>query len=184
MTQLTEPLPQDLRNRSFRALNCEGWDFSGRDIRGCDFRNANLKGADFSHAIAGASLKQKVRNLSIAIALILGSIAAFVGSFAFIFAFVFAIVGTGVGIFQFLGVRINAIFIAALVASVIAIFDAIIFVLVGAIILSSVFEVRLSDLHRGFQNNCGTDFRNANLTDANFSHVILDHCRFIQDVKD
>jgi hypothetical protein len=178
MMQLTEPLPQDLRNRSFRALNCEGWDFSGRDIRGCDFRNANLKGANFSHAIAGRSLQQKFRNLLIAIALIAGAIAAWVGSFAFVFAFVFAIVGTGVGFFQFLGVTINAVLIAALIAGVIAIVDAVVFVFVGALILSSIFEIRLSDVSRGFHNDLGTDFRDANLTETDFSHVILSHCHF------
>ena len=39
-------------------MNCEGLDFSGRDIRGCDFSNAKLNGTNFSKAIAGRSEKQ------------------------------------------------------------------------------------------------------------------------------
>ncbi len=49
----TSPLPQDLRNWSFRDKDCEGWDFSGRDLRGCNFSNAKLAGADFSNVITG-----------------------------------------------------------------------------------------------------------------------------------
>ncbi len=55
---MTHSLPQDLRNKSFRGKNCEGWDFSGRDISGCDFRNARLDGANFRNAITGQTRKK------------------------------------------------------------------------------------------------------------------------------
>jgi uncharacterized protein YjbI with pentapeptide repeats len=55
---ILQPLPQDLRNCSFRKMNCEGWDFAGRDIRGCDFRNTRLNGASFRGTIAGRSQRQ------------------------------------------------------------------------------------------------------------------------------
>lgn len=181
---LVPPLPQDLRDVSFRDLDCEGWDFSGRDIRGCDFRNANLKLANFSHAIAGRSFGQKVRNFSIAIVFVVGAIGAFVGSFLFIFAFVFAIVGASVGFFKFLGVMIDVVLVATWVAGVVAIVDSIVFIFVGTLILSSVFEMKLSDVAQGFRNDFGTDFRYANLTDTNFSDVILSHCKFTNDVCD
>ena len=63
---ITQPLPQNLRNQSFKGMNCEGWDFAGRDIRGCDFSNAKLNGATFSKVIAGRSRKQIIINLLIA----------------------------------------------------------------------------------------------------------------------
>jgi len=93
---LTQPLPQDLRNQSFKGMNCEGWDFAGRDIRGCNFSNAKLKSADFSKATAGRSQKQIIISLLVAgvdagvVAIIFAGAGAFVGAFSFrdIFAFV------------------------------------------------------------------------------------------------
>jgi uncharacterized protein YjbI with pentapeptide repeats len=181
MTQLPEPQPQDLRNRSFRGMNCEGGDFSGRDIRGCDFRSANLKGANFRGAIAGRSMKQKVQTGLLTIVFIIATIGIFLFSFAFVFEFVFAIVGAGVGLVQFAGVAINAVLIASVIAAVIAVFDSVIFVFVGAIILSLVFEFKLDEGFRGLEAMAGTDFRNADLTDANFSDAVLNHCKFTRE---
>lgn len=182
MAQFTEPLPKDLRNGSFRGLNCEGWDFSGRDIRGCDFRAANLKGANFKGAIAGRSNQQIVRAIFAAIGLIGAVVTIFFASFAFVFAFVFAIVGAGVGLVQFAGVAINAVWVAAIIAFGIAVFDAVIFVFVAAIILSSVFGLRLGEGFLGLgtmlEMLLGTDFRGADLTDTDFSHAVLNHCKF------
>ena len=62
---ITQPLPQDLRNWSFKGMQCEGWDFAGRDIRGCDFSNAKLNGANFTRVIAGRSQKQIIISLLI-----------------------------------------------------------------------------------------------------------------------
>jgi uncharacterized protein YjbI with pentapeptide repeats len=55
---IAQPLPMDLRNWSFRGLNCQGWDFEGRDIRGCDFGSAYLYKANFSQCTTGRTLKQ------------------------------------------------------------------------------------------------------------------------------
>jgi hypothetical protein len=73
--QLVPPLPPDLQNRSFKGMNCAGWDFSGRDIRGCDFRDSNLSAADFTGCYAGRSPRQIYRDrVGISIGLILGVI--------------------------------------------------------------------------------------------------------------
>ena len=60
---ITQPLPQDIRDWSFRGMNCEGWDFSGRDIRGCDFRNIKLSDANFNGSITGRSQRQDHESL-------------------------------------------------------------------------------------------------------------------------
>jgi hypothetical protein len=67
---IAQPLPHDLRNWSFKGMNCEGWDFSGCDIRGCDFSRAKLAGADFSSVIAGRSQEQRVGDIKFAILLL------------------------------------------------------------------------------------------------------------------
>jgi hypothetical protein len=76
---LVPPLPQDLQNRSFKGLDCAGWDFSGRDIRGCDFRKSNLRDADFTGVHAGRTQQQINREkIGIPIGLILGVVFAIV----------------------------------------------------------------------------------------------------------
>jgi Pentapeptide repeats (8 copies) len=70
---LVPPLPQDLQNRSFKGMDCAGWDFSGRDIRGCDFRKSNLSDADFTGVHTGRTQQQINREtIGIPIGLILG----------------------------------------------------------------------------------------------------------------
>ena len=61
----------DIRDWSFRGLDCQGWDFSGRDIRGCDFRNAKLNTANFTRVISGRTTKQQIRDVIIVVAFIL-----------------------------------------------------------------------------------------------------------------
>jgi Pentapeptide repeats (8 copies) len=76
---LVPPLPQDLQNRSFKGMNCAGWDFSGRDIRGCDFRKSNLSDADFTGVHTGRTNQQINREkIGIPIGLILGVVFAIV----------------------------------------------------------------------------------------------------------
>ena len=62
---IAQPLPTNIRNWSFRGLDCAGWDFSGRDIRGCDFSRAQLQGANFSRVTAGRSREQVIREILI-----------------------------------------------------------------------------------------------------------------------
>jgi Pentapeptide repeats (8 copies) len=70
---LVPPLPQDLQNRSFKGMDCAGWDFSGRDIRGCDFRKSNLRDADFTGVHTGRTKQQINREkIGIPIGVILG----------------------------------------------------------------------------------------------------------------
>jgi Pentapeptide repeats (8 copies) len=112
---ISQPLPMDIRNWSFRGLDCEGWDFEGRDIRGCDFRNANLNNTNFSRSLTGKSRKQ---NLSDAVSLFLIVIAgAFTGVFAAAMAGAF--LGAFASAFMMVGAVVGAFLSAVSIVSVI-----------------------------------------------------------------
>jgi uncharacterized protein YjbI with pentapeptide repeats len=118
-----ELLPFDLRNRSFRGLDCEGWDFTGRDIRGCDFIKAKLKGANFSQVIAGRSRKQ---NLVTVAGVVIGSVAgsvvgvvAITGVVKDIVAGIVAGTGTNATELLVLSALIGAVAIAGAVAAIV-----------------------------------------------------------------
>jgi Pentapeptide repeats (8 copies) len=68
---ISQPLPIDLRNWSFRGMDCVGWDFEGRDIRGCDFTNARLNQANFKQVVAGRSQKQSILDAVRTVAIVL-----------------------------------------------------------------------------------------------------------------
>jgi uncharacterized protein YjbI with pentapeptide repeats len=172
---IAQPLPQDLRNCSFRGQDCSGWDFSGRDIRGCDFRSAELNGANFQKVIAGRTQKQIA--ISIAVA------------FAAVFAAVFVIVAAAAGT--------SAVAFASAVVSAVsfAVISAVAFAvvvqafsqgrIVEGFILSVVAIVSffffwgcLRDAVREFKNATGTNFTGANLTGTDFSYATLNNCSF------
>jgi uncharacterized protein YjbI with pentapeptide repeats len=116
-----ELLPFDLRNQSFRGLNCEGVDFSGRDIRGCDFIKAKLKDANFSQVIAGRSRKQ---NLVTVAGAVTGSVAgSVIGAVAITGVVTDIVAGTGTGTnateISFLNASIGAVAIAGAVAAIV-----------------------------------------------------------------
>lgn len=116
-----ELLPFDLRNQSFRRLNCEGVDFSGRDIRGCDFIKAKLEGANFSQVIAGRSRKQ---NLVTVTGAVTGSIAgSVIGAVAITGVVTDVVAGTVTGTnateILVLGAFIGAVAIAGAVAAIV-----------------------------------------------------------------
>ncbi|OUC16164.1 MAG: hypothetical protein B0A82_03160 [Alkalinema sp. CACIAM 70d] len=79
---LTQPLPKDLQDLSFRGMDCEGWDFSGRDIRGCDFRNANLKDANFINVVAGRSFEKVIKHIRNIFFLVLLGVVSGISSFS------------------------------------------------------------------------------------------------------
>jgi uncharacterized protein YjbI with pentapeptide repeats len=118
---IAQPLPMDLRNWSFRGLNCEGWNFQGRDIRGCDFRNANLNNANFSRSLTGKSRKQNLSNaVGLFVIIIAGAFtgilaAAITGSFLGAFTSAFIIVGAVVGAF------LSAVSIVSLIGRIVSI---------------------------------------------------------------
>lgn len=182
---IVQPLPIDLRNWSFRGIDCTAWDFSGRDIRGCDFGNAKLKGANFSGAIAGANQRQQFKYLIMMIpAVIIGlAIGSFlVGVSASIapptaFGFwkkrpvVFDFVITGIFWGAFLGASVKIASALSNGRTAYAMGIASIAFLVIAIVWTN--EARIS-----FKSKIGTTFKNANLEGANFSKAVLGNCNF------
>ncbi len=198
---IAQPLPQDLRNGSFRGMSCEGWDFEGRDIRGCDFRNAKLKGANFSQAIAGRSQKQIIIELLFAFALA----SIFASAFASAFGDAGTATGVVIGAFAIAFIGAVAVELSIAIAGALALAGAI--ALAGAFALAvlraidafsqgrmlegivhSVFAVvclrsSLSSLRvaiRGFKNATGTNFKDADLEGVDFSHATLNSCNFDQ----
>lgn len=128
-----DKLLPDLRNQSFRGLNCEGVDFSGRDISGCDFIGAKLKDANFNRVIAGRSRKQNLVTVAGAVA---GSVTGAVTGAVAITGVVSDIVaGTIIGT--------NATEILALNASIgaVAIAGAVAAIVIVTVVFAVVFSV-------------------------------------------
>ncbi len=188
---ITQPLPQDLRNWSFKRMNCEGWDFVGRDIRGCDFSNAKLNGANFTRVIAGRSQKQIISELLITGAFAFGVAVAFIftGVFALAFAvplaLAFALTGTFalIGKFAFTGAVAFA-GTGAVLKAIEAFNKGQIFLGIGLSVLALVclhfalFSAR--EAIREFKNATGTNFKGADLRGVDFSHATLNNCNFNQ----
>jgi uncharacterized protein YjbI with pentapeptide repeats len=186
---ITQPLPMDLRDWSFRGRDCEGWDFEGRDIRGCDFRNAKLADANFSKVIAGRSRIQVV----------VGTLLAFAGAFAFTGADGRAFAVSLIFIFAFVvltGFRVSAGFVVVVTGTVVGA-NAVPFAGSNAIQAFSegkttegvVFSAvaiffLLFTLHsmretvREIKNGTGTNFEGADLKKANFSSANLSNTNF------
>ena len=194
---ITQPLPQDLRNQSFRGMNCERWDFSGRDIRGCNFRNTKLNGANFSKAIAGRSKKQITNDVVLIIA----------GVFAVAVAVALAVAGMGVGvgagavagIFAGAGAGAGAGALAVAVAGALAGVGLLAGTGAGlraieafakgqtlegvswsvTAIVSFMFAIYSArKAMKEFKNEVGTNFQGADLKQVNFSHATLNNCKF------
>ncbi len=180
---ISQPLPQDLRNWSFRGMDCEGWDFVGRDIRGCDFRNAKLNGANFTRAIAGANQNRQfkiVMTLAVITGLGIGSFlvgvsASIASTTAFLFwkkrpvVFDFALTGIFWGVF-----------IAAIVKIINSLSNGRTAYAMG---LASIAFLAMAffwtyETKKTFRSRSGTTFKNANLEGANFSEAVLDNCNF------
>jgi Pentapeptide repeats (8 copies) len=186
---VSQPLPMDIRNWSFRGRNCEGWDFEGRNIRGCDFRNAKLADANFSKVIAGRSRRQ----------LVVGTLLAFAGAFAFIGAggLAFAIVVILAFVFAALaGFRVSAGFVLVF-GGMVAGANAVPFAVSKAIpafskgqttegivrsavaiffLLFALYSTRESV--REFRKVAGTNFEGADLKGATFSTANVSNTNF------
>jgi hypothetical protein len=186
---------ENLRGRSFKGQNLEGANFSGADIRSADFTGANLAGANFSHAQAG--LQKRWAIFLICVSWLLCGVAGILSGFARAMIAEFFDISSVIAIAIAIPAAICftiAIVIAGAIGGAIAIviagaicftiaFDgAITKVIVGA--LFSVYcgsriikEDERNSLIRKFAiafAACGgTSFRNANLTDANFTGATL-----------
>lgn len=182
---IVQPLPIDLRNWSFRGMDCAGWDFSRRDIRGCDFRNAKLNGANFSGAIGGINQKKQFKTLIMMILAVITGL-AIGASFVEVRA---GIASPGVLVFWkkrpvIFDFAITGIFWGAFFAASIKIIRALssgttAYAMGLAAIAFLVIAIFWTDETRNaFNSKIGTTFTNANLEGANFSDAILDNCNF------
>ena len=171
---IAQPLPMDIRNWSFRGLDCQGWNFSGRDIRGCDFRNAKLNAADFTRAIAGRSAKQQIRDITIVVAVAVAvggeSVSAVVVGVAVVAGMgAFAGVFTGAGAFLVRNAAdsfVKGQILLGIAFSLLAI----------AAFAFSIYSTR--EAVKEFKNATGTDFSGACLRSVNFTSATLNNCKF------
>jgi len=202
---VTQPLPQDLRNWSFKGMNCERWDFAGRDIRGCDFSDAKLNDADFIKVIAGRSQEQLITDLliagSVAIAVavavtvadslevgVVVTVAvavAVVGLVAVAGSVAGSVVGSVASSFAVAGSLAVGIAGVGTVAGLRAIrafgegrFSlGIGFSVVASVCFSFAF-IAAGQVIREFKTATGTNFKGADLTGVDFSHATLNNCNF------
>lgn len=166
-------------------MNCEGWDFSGRDIRGCDFRNAKLNSTNFSGAIAGANQKRQfktviVMTLAVITGLGIGSflvgVSASIASMtAFLFwkkrpvVFDFALTGVFWGAFVAASIKIINLLSNGRTAYAMGL---------ASIAFLAMAFLWTYETKKTFGSRSGTTFKNANLEGANFSEAVLDDCNF------
>jgi uncharacterized protein YjbI with pentapeptide repeats len=200
---ITQPLPMDIRNTSFRGQCCEGWDFSRRDIRGCDFRDTKLNNANFKSVTAGRSERQLIIDILIngSIALIVGSTISFVIAGAFTFAGTFAgaaivliavsatilVAGAGKseceisGLGSFIGAVSGAFTGTGLTVE--KLFRAgkitegyfLFFLALGFLVIALIMIYKAA---QQIQNSTGTSFKGAKMKGIDFSHAILNNCNF------
>jgi hypothetical protein len=205
---IAQPLPQDLRNWSFKGMNCEGWDFSRCDIRGCDFSRAKLAGADFSNVIAGRSQEQRVGDIKLAIlllpvAIILAPVVMLL-SIGWILSAEF-LAASGFQPFEPMPWRDNvpftiAIAIALTIESMFVIpnttleamlsfergniQDGLAWSVASVVILIMAFVMPYQAIKR-FKTEPGTNFYSADLEGASFRNATLNNCNFdVACVKD
>jgi hypothetical protein len=205
---IAQPLPQDLRNWSFKGMNCEGWDFSGCDIRGCDFSRAKLAGADFSAVIAGRTQEQKIEDIKLIIlwlpvAIIFAPIVMLLGVGWILSAEFLA--AAGFNLFERMPWSDNvpfmiAIAIAFTIESMFVIpnttleavlsfgrgniQDGLAWSVASVVILIMAF-IMLSQAIKRFRTEPGTNFYSADLEGAIFRNATLNNCNFdVACVKD
>jgi hypothetical protein len=199
---IAQPLPRDLRNWSFRWLDCAGWDFSGRDLRGCDFRNANLTNANFAGSLIGRSRQQNLRNAFTLGLLII--ISGFLGIAAPILipvllwsdANTFSVLGMVVGAFLSAVVIVGAIgklasvpgaipaAIASALAGVVMVLSLNIvgsfqrwrsmdlFTFVIVVGLLAILYILMRLVAQAWRNSTGTNFKGATLANADFNDLL------------
>ena len=198
---ISQPLPQDLRNWSFREMNCECWDFSGRDIRGCNFSNAKLNGANFSQVIAGRSQRQNAQHMilkAILAGLLTGpftgtfialgagagtgeftseDIAPFLSALIGVAAVIGAVTGAVIGVSAAIFADLGMVFAWIAIRSSSRLESRVAFAIIA--VMFFWFALLMAEQHiREFQNSTGTSFRGANLQKADFSQATLNNCTF------
>jgi uncharacterized protein YjbI with pentapeptide repeats len=201
---ISQPLPIDIRNWSFRGQNCEGWNFEGRDIRGCDFSHAKLHNANFKRAVGGRSQKQIYGNIFRAFLYTVTFLGA--GFFLLILADSKGFLGPfiGVGVIALLKARretfsradfetivsasaftgsFTGVFAGCFVLSIHKAYnqglttEVTMFILAGMVFALSAAH-SLDKTVQELKNSLGTNFQDANLKGATFSHATLNNCNF------
>jgi uncharacterized protein YjbI with pentapeptide repeats len=181
-------MPQDfsgnnLRGRSFKGQNLEGANFSYADIRSADFTGANLIGANFKNAKAG--LQRRWAFLLVLLSWLLGAISGFFSAYVgFLVALIFDTNSLENRITGWIALIVIIIFFAAIIrqginaAVALAGAVAVIFSLLSIYIAHQALKgnekytiIRTSAI--AFAAFRGTSFRNADLTDANFTGASL-----------
>ncbi|GBO55392.1 hypothetical protein APA_3543 [Pseudanabaena sp. lw0831] len=199
---------QNLQDQSFVGLDLTGADFGGADLRGCDFTRATLIGANFERVITGKTSRQvNMAILSVimgAIAMILfGFAIVMIDSLLFswlgdiyrkisralvsIIPFVLIlfqnpILGKFPQITSFFGeVSLGLIFAVMILLTLgltIISFTSSLLFLIPAIVSAIVTFYLGRWLIESMQSRDGTSFQKANLTDANFSHALIENTDF------
>jgi uncharacterized protein YjbI with pentapeptide repeats len=192
-------MPQDfshknLRGRNFKGQDLTGANFMGADIRGADFTNAILIEADFTRAKAGLQRRRTIFlvTISLFLSLISGLMSALAGFWVAVFftpdnikqytIFPGVVVLIVVAIFFIATIR-QGIGTAA-GAVVVAVAGAVAVVAAGAAAGLGIYiawralagdekHAFVRKIAIAFATTGGTSFRNADLTDANFTKATL-----------
>lgn len=167
---------QILRNRSFKGLDLTGADFRGSDLRGCDFTGSILVGANFE----GVRTGQSQRQVKTAIAAAMVGPAIIIGLCLIVRQFprttnLMGVVSVA-ALFQIMVVLTIGLFVAGLSGNGAGIPG---FFLLLASGISGVVTYRIFGwVRQSIGSSCGTSFREANLTDANLSHAVIQNTDF------
>lgn len=199
---------QNLQDQSFVGLDLTGADFSGSDLRGCDFTKAILVGTNFERIVTGQTQKQintSILTVIIgAIAMIAFSL-VIVGIDSILFGWFGAnyrkISGFLVSIIPFVLLMLQSLIfekfpkitnffgdasLGILLAMMTGLtlgftfisFTGAFFFLIPMIISAIITFYLYKWLIESIQNRTGTSFKKANLTDANFSHALIEYTDF------
>jgi len=182
---------QDLRNRSFKGLDLTGADFSNSDIRGCDFTDTILIGANFEGVRTGESRRRShtliARAGGVAIAVTMAG--AFVGFIAGVEAGSAAITATAAVAIAI--TKVEPGIVAGAIAGTAAVIGCnglitflggdmlrgILLFLASGVILglaAIIFFQAVAEIER----LSITSFKNANLTNAKFTKVMIENTDF------
>ena len=199
---------QNLQDQSFVGLDLTGADFSGSDLRGCDFTKAILVGANFERVVTGQTQKQiKTSILTVIIGAITMIAFSFVivgidsllfgwfganyrkisGFLASIIPIILLLLQSHVfekfpNITKFFGDASLGILLVIMTGLTLGLtfisftgeFFFSIPMIISAIITFYLYKWMIASI----QNRTGTSFKKANLTDANFSHALIEHTDF------
>jgi uncharacterized protein YjbI with pentapeptide repeats len=199
---------QNLQDQSFVGLDLTEADFSGSDLRGCDFTKAILVGTNFERIVTGQTQKQINTSIltvimgaiaMIAFSLVIVGIDSILfgwfgasyrkisGFLASIIPFVLLMLQSLIfekfpKITNFFGDASLGILLAMMTVLTLGFtfisFTGAFFFLIPMIISAIITFYLYKWMLESIQNRTGTSFKKANLTDANFSHALIEYTDF------